>query len=225
MILLGQGLMPAIMIALYITIMNVMPILLRLSPKRDADRRRIRNLLGTFASLVLLSACATSVPKSIQEAPKPALQLNEVRNNPPVGARVRWGGTIAALQHKAQESWLEIVERPLDRDGMPLRGDTSGGRFIARVNGFLEPTVFKDGRLITVSGTISGKETRRIGEYDYDFVVVKTDEYYLWPQQSEHRAAQYYAPYYGPMPYGWYDPWYPWGYYPYWYRHPRYIVP
>lgn len=189
--------------------MNKTPILLFL--------RRWRCSYGAaVVAVALLGACASPVPRAIQEQPKPSLQLAEVRTGAlPVDTRVRWGGTIATLEHKANESWLEIVERPLDRDGRPLRGDRSGGRFLVRIAGFLEPTVYKDGRLITVSGILEARERRRIGDYEYDYVIVKAQDYYLWPRQAERRNIE-------PAPYGWYDPWYPRGYPWGWWGYPYY---
>lgn len=201
--------------ASYITTMNKTAILLifrRLSRRR---RGRCNRAAVLVLNIALLAACASPIPKAIQEPPKPAVSLRDIHaaTGPlPVDTRVRWGGAIAALEHKENQSWLEIVERPLDRDGRPERGDRSGGRFLARVDGFLEPTVYKKGRLITVSGVLENRERRRIGDYDYDYVVVKVLESYLWPRQTQRAYLE-------PLPYGWYGPWYPWGWGPYPYYH------
>ena len=47
---------------------------------------------------------------------------------------VRWGGAIASVENRRDETWIEIVERPLNTD-------KSAGRFLARVDGFLDPAV------------------------------------------------------------------------------------
>lgn len=168
-----------------------------------------------------LIGCASNTPKEIRDEPKPSLRLAEVRSGPvPAGARVRWGGTIANTENKKDETWLEIVERDLDRSGRPYGSDRSGGRFLARLPGFLEPTVYAQGRLITVSGVLEPNVTRRIGEHDYTFAVVNVQEHYLWPKQQPRRYADP-----GPPPWWYYDPWFPlgwsWGlhYYPHHHHH------
>lgn len=175
--------------------------------------------------LSLIAACASPVPKGVQEAPQPRLSLAEVRSGPvPVGARVRWGGTIAKLENRKDETWLEIVERPLANDGEPRMQADTRGRFFARVSGFLDPSEYAEGRAFTVSGVLEESVTRRIGEFPYTFAVVKAQEHYLWPRARERDRRQrsadpypYYAdPFWSPF---WYDPWYPFGFYPHHHHH------
>lgn len=170
----------------------------------------------------LLSACATSrVPEAIRQPPPGDLTLAEVRQNLPghVNQRVRWGGRIAGVENHANETWLDVVARPLDDDGRPRSSDDSLGRFIARVDGFLDPAVYAKGRDVTVAGTIERSITRQIGDYPYPYVVVKADTTKLWELRVE-RPAYYRDPFYDPF----YDPfwprmypWYaPYPFYPYW---------
>lgn len=168
---------------------------------------------------VLLAACATTpVPEAVREAPASAVTPAEARKGPvPVGTQVRWGGTIAKVENRKDATWLEIVERNLDKNGKPQDADSSSGRFLAYVDGFLEPTVYTTGRKITVVGTLQANRSGTIGEFPYVFPVVKVTEHYLWPREPE----RVYSPS-PPSPY-WYDPWYPWGYgyypwrpYPWW---------
>lgn len=165
--------------------------------------------------VALLSACASNIPRAIREAPandiRPAQALAEPGGLR--GAAVRWGGAVASVQNRPDETWIEVVERPLYSDGEPRRTDVSGGRFLARVAGFVDPAVYAKKRLVTVAGTLEEPVTRTIGEYPYRYPVVRATALYLWPKEPE---DGYYYPYYSPY---WYDPWYPWGYpYPYPYR-------
>lgn len=174
-------------------------------------------LLFSPALASALMGCARNTPREIEREPKPSLKLAEVRSGPvPIGARVRWGGVIANIENKKDETWLEIVERDLDRRGRPRGNDRSTGRFLARVPGFLEPTSYAQGRLVTVSGALEPNQTRRIGEHDYTFAVVAVHEHYLWPKQQPRRYADP-----GPPPLWYYDPWYPlgWGWGPHYPHH------
>ncbi|RME34285.1 MAG: hypothetical protein D6786_05330, partial [Gammaproteobacteria bacterium] len=65
-------------------------------------------LLACLATL-LLSGCASQVPLEIRLPPDPDLPLTEVLANPRAheGARVRWGGVIAGVENRENETWLE----------------------------------------------------------------------------------------------------------------------
>lgn len=167
-------------------------------------------------SLSLLTACASDLPREISEQPAVKLGVNDARDNIDRmrGTKVRWGGSIASVENHAAETWMEIVELPLNRYGRPIETDRSGGRFIARIDGFLDPHVYTSGRQITVAGTLEKTVAHAIGDYPYTFPLIKADAYHLWPPEAA-VPPYYYDPY-------WYDPWYPWGYPPpYPYYHPR----
>lgn len=187
----------------------------QLCPGREVSE--IMKHASTFAGLlcaILLAGCATNVPKAIKEAPPGNPMVAEVRSDTQrfIGTHVRWGGTIATLDNQASETWVEIVARELDRSGQPRLTDRSAGRFIAVIDGFLDPALYAEGREITVSGVIEDEITRKIGDYDYTFPRVRVNDYLLWPQRLEPDPRDY-------PPYWYYDPWYRW--YPYYYP-PRY---
>jgi len=161
-----------------------------------------------------LAGCATPVPGPIRQPVPGAPGVGEVRARPQAytGRRVRWGGTIATVDNRKQGTWVEVVSRPLDRDGRPKETDATSGRFMARVPGFLDPAVYAAGRAFTVNGVIEGVVRKDIGQYPYRFPVVRADHYHLWaplPKAGE-------TPYWGPP--WWYDPWYPYPWHgpPYW---------
>lgn len=164
-----------------------------------------------------LAGCASDIPRPIREAPAEIIPFTQALQNPEKhrAAAVRWGGAIAAVENRRDTTWIEVVERPLDTDGQPRDTDRSAGRFLARVDGFLDPTIFAPKRLVTIAGTLDGNSTHTIGEHLYTYPVVRVEQIYLWPVPP--KALQYYYP---PPYYYWYGPWYPWGY-PYPYRHYR----
>lgn len=167
----------------------------------------------------LLGGCATNIPLEIRTPPTGNPTVGVAHQAPAryVGTKVRWGGTIASVQNRAKETWLEIVSRPLNSSGRPIEGGATGGRFLARVGTFLDPAVYAKGRAVTVAGTLQGTEKQLIGQYPYVFPVVRVATVYLWPRLPE--AAPYYPydPFYDPF---WYDPWYPfyrpWPYHRHW---------
>jgi outer membrane lipoprotein len=156
--------------------------------------------------LLLLAACARP-PGALRGTFAP-LTVRDVQARPTIGDRVRWGGEIVAARPRQDETCLEVLSRPLDRRARPIRGDQTLGRFVACASGFYDPTIYAPGRELTVTGTLADATTRKVGDYEYRFPVVKADLTYLWPPRPE--RVLYYDP--------WPDPfWGPyWGHYPYW---------
>jgi outer membrane lipoprotein len=172
----------------------------------------MRAVITSFWLLVLLAGCATQAPDAIRDAPPIDLSLAQVRANVPayVGQRVRWGGRMAAVENRPSETWLDIVALPLDGSGRARASDQSLGRFIARVEGFLDPAIYANGRLMTVAGSVEGTVTRPIGEYPYTYVLVKADAVKLWEPAVErpvYYRDRFYDPFYDPL---WPGRVYPW---------------
>lgn len=172
--------------------------------------------------LLLLAGCASNIPREIQEAPAENPAVNEVRKNIDhyTGSAVRWGGTIASVENRQDETWIEVVAHELGSYGQPLDDDSSYGRFLVRIEQFLDPQIYARGRELTVAGVVESRIVRRIGEHPYTYPLVRASTYYLWPRYSNRGEYGFHQRYY----YG-----YPWGYRyhfgygpsPFWY-HPHY---
>jgi outer membrane lipoprotein len=81
---------------------------------------------------------------------------------------------------------------------------------------FLDPAVYAAGRRMTVIGTVTGEEERKIAELPYRYPVVAADAIKLWPREVVVPAYPPPWPYYypWPYPYGW--RYRGWGPGPYW---------
>lgn len=161
-------------------------------------------------ALVSLSGCQSAVPLEIRSEPAPSLSLADVQADPAAreGWSVRWGGAIVKVENRDTETWFEILGATLDGEGRPKDLDNPTGRFLARVDGFLDPAVYRPDRKLTLYGTVTGSENRPIGDRPYTYPLIKAQSYYLWPEYLDDAYA---------WPY-WYDPYY----YslPYWRRYP-----
>jgi outer membrane lipoprotein len=131
----------------------------------------------------LLAGCATT-PAPLQGTYSAVLPA-EAATRGTAGDRVRWGGQVVGVHNDASQSCFEVVGKPLGMDGRPLVRDRSEGRFIACRGGFYDPAVFTAGREVTVGGTLTGFETRRIDQYDYRYPRVAADVVYLWPARHD----------------------------------------
>ncbi|OGI62291.1 MAG: hypothetical protein A2W18_03910 [Candidatus Muproteobacteria bacterium RBG_16_60_9] len=177
-------------------------------------------IYGVVSLFLLLVGCATPTVDSINQAPPGNPSLFEVREHieKSLDRRVRWGGTIVAVENGERETQIEIVARPLDEYGRPRYDGESLGRFIARVDGFLDPVIYARNRELTISGIVDKKLTRPVGAYAYDYVIVRADVHKLWEPRAQ--PSYYRDPFYDPFWPGRLNPWYPWSpinpIYPYW---------
>ncbi|MEJ2692475.1 MAG: Slp family lipoprotein [Candidatus Thiodiazotropha sp.] len=159
-----------------------------------------------------LSGCASQVPELIRTAPAGDVRVEEVQkqDNQFVGSEVRWGGHIISVRNQPQVTLIEVLSRRLDKEGKPLEEGQIGGRFLARIPGFLEPEEYPKDRLLTVKGEVKQVIEQQIGNYPYPYPVVEVEAYHLWPEEKRYPPSYYYDPFYDPY-------FYP---YPYWRRYP-----
>lgn len=155
--------------------------------------------------ILTLGGCASDIPRPIQIAPEVNVSYAQALKEPDKlrGTAVRWGGVIANVENRSDETWIEIVDQPLEKYGYPHATDRSAGRFLAQVSGFVDPVLYTTQRRITVAGKLEGTQQQRIGEHPYTYPVVRVEHLHLWPLPP--KTVNYYYPF----PY---DPWYPWGY-------------
>ena len=156
-----------------------------------------------------LAGCVTVVPSDLAGQVNRQVSGGQLIAEPERyrGQLVVVGGEIIAVNSAPGTTELELLERPLEFDE-PVFTDRSGGRFLVRHAGFLDPVVYAVGRRLTVVGTVAEAAERKIGEMSYRYPVVDARHLELWPIKT---AFRNYGPYPG------YDPF--WG--PYWYRDPR----
>lgn len=164
----------------------------------------------------LLYSCSSHVPPEIREALPTEIGLETVRSDIDkyISKQIRWGGVVLHVENHKDTTQLTILARPLNSYGRPSSTDVSSGRFIAVVADFLEPIVYKLNREMTFTGIIKGSEVRKVGEFEYNYPVIRVEKYHLWPEIV--------TTYDSPHPYWLYDPWYdPWydPFYPYPYRY------
>ena len=172
----------------------------------------MKNIVYIIIVLILVG-CASRAPLAISKIPAGNVSVAEVRKDTArfIGTEVRWGGVISKVDNKETKTWIEVVGRELRKNAQPKLNGKSSGRFIASFQGFVDPTVYKVGYLLTVLGSVEGQITRQIGEYAYSFPMVAVAASNLWQMQPE--AVRYeYSP-----PWWYYDPWpfYPGPYPPY----------
>ena len=179
----------------------------------------MKKLIIASALVLSLGGCH-SVPESIQVPEGINLVMLEQvlqAESPDALSRqpARWAGKIAQIRNLESYSEIEVVAFPTSSSGKPQTTKNSPGRFIAKVDGFIEPHVFTEGRLITIVGEVSGKSDGMIGEMAYQFPTLDAEGYFLWQTSSDYTVQTIggFVPFsrYGRSRFVW-DP--IWGYHP-----------
>jgi len=168
-----------------------------------------------FAAILFSAALVVSCAPFSQEMMRQvdeSLTFREVQKDPqPFGGKtVLWGGVIVDTANRKDETLIHVMQTELDYEKRPKNLDSSGGRFLVRYNGFLDPVIYSKGREITVAGEVVGKDVLPLGAIQYAYPVLLAKEIRLWEKRP--LIMPVYPPWYwDPYPYWWYR-------YPYWYR-------
>lgn len=143
----------------------------------------IKNPLILISALLLISACSSmdSLPASGNRSITPD-QVSRHRSSPD-STPMQWGGVIVSQENLKHSTELQIIAYPLTRRGQPDTDEPPVGRFIAVSQGYLESVDYARGRQVTVSGKIDRLREGKVGQADYLFPVMLTQEIRLWPQQ------------------------------------------
>lgn len=161
----------------------------------------------------LCAGCATRViSEGSLRLVDSSLGFAQIKENPDryIGSHAILGGAIATVSNTKQLGQLEVVQFQLDSDNKPLESNISGGRFLAQTDGFIDPFVYKPGRLVTIVGEVKGHKQMRFDQVEYDYPIIAIREIYLW-REAEIRTYPYpYYPYYDDYWLRPYRPWRPW---------------
>jgi len=167
-----------------------------------------------FISLLFLlcAGCAPVISEQSMQLVDRTLSFDTIKKNPDqyIGRYVLVGGKIASVSNSKQAGQLEIVQFRLDSDNMPVESHQSGGRFLAMHNGFLDPLIYKPGRLVTIVGEVKGQRTMPLDRIEYDYPVIAIREVHLWSPEYVRPYPYPYDPYYPEYwwrPYGMWRPW------------------
>lgn len=178
-------------------------------------------LLLAFA----LSGCATAISRPYQDMARPEVSFGTLIAQPDAykGRKVILGGYILEVSNEQGETFVTVLQTPLDHWLQPGDDRQSQGRFIIRTKQFLDPEVYAKDRAVTVGGSVAGSTSGQVGGSEYSYPLIDADELYLWPPPKPAPAyPSVYGPYY--YPYWWDGYWwgYPHYYYPWggvYYRH------
>ena len=93
-------------------------------------------------------------------------------------------GVIVASKNTKEGAYIEILQKPMDRDGRPLDTDVSEGRFLVQSDRFLDSAVYYRGREISVIAEVVGRKELPLDEIMYAYPLLVIKEVYLWDPSS-----------------------------------------
>lgn len=136
---------------------------------------------------LLLSGCASGVPKEVVSKVTYYGDFAALQKSPDqyIGEFVILGGRIVEIRNDPPGSSIIAVQFPLDRSHRPRVNEPSQGRFLVRSETFLDPAIYTPGTLVSVAGTIAGKDVRSVGEYPYVYPVVRLTEIWKWEAERD----------------------------------------
>ncbi|GLT19796.1 starvation lipoprotein Slp [Vibrio zhanjiangensis] len=127
-----------------------------------------------------ISACSTLPEELMSSNPDVQTNYSDWKMSVESSQELRLGGVIASVTNLKDKTRLEVVNLPIGLTGKPDIDQEPQGRFVAYVDGFADPVKFAEGRLITLLGNSDGKEAADVGDYHYEFPVMKAIGYHLW---------------------------------------------
>ncbi len=100
------------------------------------------------------------------------------------GKTVLWGGVILGVTNLKSGTRVEVLGYPLGDNNRPMRDSDPLGRFLIQYPGYLEPATYAAGRMVTLTGTVHGAVTGKVGESDYHYPIVTSRQLHLWPKDT-----------------------------------------
>ncbi len=143
---------------------------------------------GLIIWVILLAGCTAAIPKESLKQVDPGVSFEAVVRNPEEykGKVILSGGQILGTTVQEGQTWVEVLQHPLDWKQRPENTDVSSGRFLIRFDGFVDPAIYTPGKGITVVGEVVGKRVLPIREMQYTYPVLKPRDHYLWKPETSY---------------------------------------
>lgn len=147
-------------------------------------------------SLIIgIGGCAYPISYKLRAKANPDLTYSVVVRDPMahMGEMVIWGGVITWYRIEANQTVLNVMEKPLDRWGVPRPEAYSRGDFIARVGKPVADGSLSTGRKVILAGDIAGERTEPVDGMQARYPIVKVREFHLFRESYDYSYEhQYY---------------------------------
>lgn len=161
----------------------------------------MRKIISILLFVGALSACSSLPPALVLEGETVITDYNHWLASPSDEVLpVRLGGIIAKVTNLESRTRVEVVNMPIDGVGKPNLNAEPSGRFVAYLDGYVEPMSYVSGRLVTFLGESQGEEQGYVGDFPMSFRVMKVQGAHLWRIQETvvvHEIESHLSPCYG----------------------------
>jgi outer membrane lipoprotein len=150
------------------------------------NRTILLSRLMLLGVMLVSAGCAPTFSHEALDRVDRDLTFRELQGDPDrfQGKWVLLGGSILDIRNTPQGAFIEVLQRPVDRQGRPRETDETEGRFIIESAQYLDPAVYHPGKRISLIGQVSGQEVRPLGEIHYRYPVVTPRELRLWEPRT-----------------------------------------
>jgi len=159
-----------------------------------------------IVGVVVMSGCAI-VPDSI-DVPENTVLVSYTKavtaSHQALGQKARWGGIVVGVENKPNATFIEMVHFPLNHYGKPRRNDETVGRFKVKIEGFVDPIAFEEGRSATFLGVLTSPTSGMVGEQPYIYPTIIAEDYHMWREQTTYDVNPFFFNYHT----GWYSPYF-----------------
>jgi outer membrane lipoprotein len=141
------------------------------------------------ALALLLSACSGTkvIPPELEEQIDTSVSYRDIQASPQVvqGRTVLLGGEVLGAKRVQNGLELEILQLPVKGDDPPVERRTeSQGRFLALDHAAGDPASLPPGTKVTIVGSVTGEDTRRLDESMYRYPMVDVKHLHVWSEET-----------------------------------------
>ena len=149
--------------------------------------------------VVSFCGCFTTpplAPSYFRKSFTPTIPFWQIYQDPNqhIGENILVGGVIAEIRNYPQKTEIEIMQKPLNKNDIPMKSAYSSSKFLALYDGYLDRLLYAPGRLMTIAGTVLEKRVKKGYGTSYIYPVIMIQFYRLWPPQEPY----YYHPWLQP---------------------------
>lgn len=136
---------------------------------------------AVFGVVLLLSACQLS-PRGLETTERTIQDLSKIsaQDSDCQCHDVRLGGKVLNAKALTSKTRIEVLSFPIAHStGKPEFNKASNGRFIAYIDGFVDPETLYN-QYITISGMLVGMKQGKIDQANYDFPEINVSQFKTW---------------------------------------------
>jgi len=161
----------------------------------DARVKQTKAIVGVAALAVLMGCASKPIYEIDTDAdflnanPEGVIEQTKEADGDVPNGKVIWGGVIVSADNLSDRTQLEILSYPLAKDQRPITDKKPTGRFLIQSEGYMELANYQQGRLITVLGTVQDVTEGTVGDVDYQYPTITSNEMHLWRKDESPKTG------------------------------------